>query len=280
MLPCVARAIALFPGRTVVVMRASLASDGSSALHLTQTRQQEEYSNLETLERRLQVVARRMVGPSSRQQSEVVSGTHSGQLEGHSVPPALAHPSPVAPDGAAGDHYGGTLDQIGVVKLEHRAPSGAAPGAPGAGHPMQSAGPLHGAHAVDAGRSGYKMENDTMRTLAGTNHGAGAEAGSLGSPEGAVANGGHFRTADTPRYDAQVRSCCLRVVRARVLRRPARRGTARSGRCLEATGFPWFRAHSSQALPAHRHLDICRVDLLTACLQCSMIYRLLWMVLP
>ena len=191
---------------------------------------QDEYSDLTTLEWRLQHVAKRMVGPGGRNQGppggEVSSGGQGQFPAGHSVP-GLGQPGQAAPEGPGADFYGDGTDPFGGSRPEHRVPGGGAPGALGAGHALPGAGAGHGGHALQpAGMGGYKQENGPLRAAVAAPPGAGAEAGLLGSPAG-VANGAHFRAADTPRFDGQVRPRHARRLRTRLARRaaaPAARG--------------------------------------------------------
>jgi len=203
---------------------------------------QEEYSNLETLEQRLQHVAKRMVGPGGRQQGEVNSGPFSALL---AVPAGTGPLSPVDPEGA-GDHHGGSRDLLGGVKAEHRAPSGAVPGAPSAGHHLPGAGLFHGAHAAGtAGIAGYKLEGDAGRAAGGAGLTAGAETGSLRSPGVALQNGGHFRAADAARFDTQARPSRILTLRTPLPWPTPTEGAARAVPGKEVTG-----SNSSHTFPS------------------------------
>lgn len=175
-----------------------------------------------------------MVGPGGRGHGlpggEVTSGGQGQFSAGHSVPGLGLglQPGQAAPEGAGGDYYGDGADAFGGARPEHRVPRGGAPGALGAGHGIPGPGPGHGPHALGpAAAGGYKPENGTLRAAVAAPLGAGAEAGLLGSPAG-VANGGHFRGADPPRFDGQVRPRHAVVPGTRLHGRAAAPGPARA----------------------------------------------------
>jgi hypothetical protein len=194
---------------------------------------QDEYKDLSTLDWRLQHVAKRMVGPGGRNHGppggEVSSGGKGQFPQGHSEPGSgLGQPGQAATEGPGADVYGEGADPFGAPRPEHRVPGGGGPGALGAGHALPGAGAGHGGHTLQpAGRGGYKQENGPLRAAVAAPPGAGAEASLLGSPAG-VANGGQFRTADTPRFDGQVRSRHTGGMRTGLARRTAAHGGARA----------------------------------------------------
>jgi hypothetical protein len=176
-------------GQRALLLRSALKMVNLSLLRSRRRGAQEEYCNVDTLETRLQAVARRMVArpPAAAGDSAASGGGAHGLAPGVQGLPSMA-PQPGAPAGAHGlPGVGGAAAGLYVTPENggfldaHGGGLGGAPG--GLGFPGADAGQgLHGLHHLGGG--GMQLGG-----LGSLGHGLKLDGDGLGSPTGGALGG-------------------------------------------------------------------------------------------